>query len=214
MVFEFGPIAHFIDITAQYSNAVLLALMPYVTDFANKLELPERAELKLSAVSQCAINPKLEDVSGGIGFDNGYRFSFGRGHITGFYSPHAYSKVRDHRQIPDYFGEVRVSQEEAIALARETVKRLGYRPEMLFADLKPEVTPPEKVGKNVIPYYEVRWPSPRGGMAVTVEINGNKRRVERLGFFTENLNAAVVQGISRTGFATRSSPNRSAADGR
>jgi hypothetical protein len=189
MVFDFGPIAHFIDVTAQYSNAVLVAVMPYVTDFARKLELPNHGELKSSAVRHCAINPKLEDVSGGITFTNGYGFSFGRGHITGFYSPHAYSKVRDHREIPKYFGTVKMTKEEAVSLARESMRRLGYRPETVFADLEPDVTPPEKVGDNTIPYYEVRWPDPRGGKAVTVEINGHKRTLERLTFFTENLSA-------------------------
>jgi hypothetical protein len=41
MIVELGPAAHeLIRVTSEYSNAVLVAVMPFVSGYAQKLELP------------------------------------------------------------------------------------------------------------------------------------------------------------------------------
>ena len=40
MILDLGGAQEIIRITADYSNAVLVAVLPYVSDFAQKLDLP------------------------------------------------------------------------------------------------------------------------------------------------------------------------------
>ena len=188
MTFDFGPLAHFIDVTAQYSNAVLAAVLPYAADCAKKMELGPPEQFASNAVSRMFIDPRKEDVAGSIVFTNGFVIGFSDGHIRGFRSPQAYSSEQDPDLIPLYYGAVNMDAKEAVALARSSLKKLGISPESVFADVKPIIPPLEKVGTNVIPYYEVDWRDPRGGWSVKAEINANKRIVERLDLWSENLN--------------------------
>src|SRR6266496_1375888 len=125
MVFDFGPFAQFIEASAQYTNAVLLAVLPYVTDFSRKLDLRPTSEFNTNAAARVVLNPKAGDVSGTVWFTNGYAFHFARGHITGFFSRWAYSRERDPDAIPRYFGRVRLTKAEAVSMARQAIARLG-----------------------------------------------------------------------------------------
>lgn len=187
MIFDFGPIAQFFDITAQYSNAVLIAILPHVTDFAQKLELRPAAEFTTNSVRRLFINPTKGDVQGSIEFSNGWDFGFQHGRISGFTAPHAFTTEQDPDRIPTYYGPVRMQKAEAVAFARTNLTRLGYSLEPVFADLEPNITLPEKVGKNVIPIYEIKWPDPRGGNAAEMEVNANERVLKKLRLSGNNL---------------------------
>src|SRR6266545_6178139 len=140
MIFDFGPFAQFIEASAQYTNAVLLAVLPHVTDFSQKLDSPPFSEFNTNAVFRVVLHPKAGDVNGTIWFTNGYAFHFARGHITGFFSRWAYSRERDPNAIPKYFAPVKMTKTEAVGLARNAITKLGYPLEWLFADLEPDVT--------------------------------------------------------------------------
>lgn len=75
-----------------------------------------------------------------------------------------------------------MSKEEAIELARSTIRKLGIPLERVWAEQEPRVTLPERIGTNVVPHYRVEWidPAGGGGHAVEVEVNGQAKRVEGL----------------------------------
>jgi hypothetical protein len=133
------------------------------------------------------INPTKGDVQGSIEFTNGWDFGFQHGYISGFTAPHAFTSEQNPERIPAYYGPVRMTKAEAVIFARTKLKRLGYSPETVFADLEPDMTLPEKVGTNFIPIYEIKWPDPRGGNAVEMEINANECVIKKLRLWSPNL---------------------------
>jgi hypothetical protein len=187
MIFDFGPIAQFIEVTAQFSNAVLLAVVPYVTNFAAKVELSPSAEFNTGAVRRVVINPRSDDVSGSIWFTNGCKFGFDHGQISYFQAPNAYTVEQDPERVPTYFGSVRMTPAQAIEFAREKLTRLGYSSAAVLFDFEPELTLPEKVGTNVIPVYEVKWADPRGGFTVEMEVNAKERALKKLRVSSRNI---------------------------
>lgn len=186
MIFDFGPIAEFYHVTVQYSNAVLLAILPHVGEFAAKVDKPA-GEFNTNSVRRLFLNQKKGDMGGSIEFTNGCAFGFQHGYISYFATPHAYTLEQDPEQIPTYYGPVRMTKAEAIAFARKTILRLGYSLESVFADLEPETVLPEKIGKNVIPIYELKWRDPRGGMCVEFEINASERALKKVRLWSHNL---------------------------
>lgn len=187
MIFDFGPVAQFFEVTAQYSNAVLLAVLPHVADFNSKIGLRPAGEFTTHSVSRLAINPmvfhpKDGGVQSGIFFKNGYSFWFDFGRVSGFSTSSAYTREQDPDRVPTYYGKIRMTEAEAVAFGRRSLTNLGYRIESWFADLKPEVTLPEQVGTNVVAVYVLKWPAPEGGHAVTMEINASRRSLEALTF--------------------------------
>lgn len=174
--------AEFIHVTAEYSNAVLLAVMPYVSDCAQKLDLPVPHPATAAHVLNCAVVP-IRDAGESVVLQGGWAFMFGMGRFKGFQGPHSYFSLQDPDQIPRYYGTNTMSRNEAISLARKTLTLLGVKLETVFAEQEPHVTGPLNLGTNVVPHFRIEWPDPRSGShSVEVEVDGQVRRVERLWF--------------------------------
>jgi hypothetical protein len=150
----------FLQVTSQYSNAVLVALLPYVSDFAHKLSLPILTPVIPSHVLEFRCSPRRDQIGGLITLTNGCRFSFLDGRVCTYRSPASYFSLPDIDLIPRFYGPVNVREKEAIKIARDVIERLGYAPGAFHAELAPEVTLPRKVGTNYVARYRVRWLDP------------------------------------------------------
>lgn len=178
----------FVQITAQYSNAVLTAILPFVSEFAAKMEFPVVTPLNLGMVQQFKPDPRKGEVGGLVTLTNGYRFWFERGHVNQMVSPWSYYDLQDPREIPRFFGPVRLTEAEALGIARKAITNLGYSLETLYAHVPPATTSPPKVGTNIVPRYRFEWRDPIELVtSVGVEVNGTSRRIERLTFASRKL---------------------------
>jgi hypothetical protein len=175
-----------VRVTAQYSNAVLVAVLPYISDVSQKLDLPVPHPVTAEHIIHFSIIPQRE-ISVEIGIRDGWVFTFRRDHVDTIQSDHSYSVLQDPDEIPRFFGEVKMSKAEAIQLARDSLAKLGISLESVFAEQEPRVREPWKVGTNTVPHYYVIWPDPRGATSVDIEINGNARRLERIWLFNKSL---------------------------
>jgi nitrogen fixation protein len=190
MVLELAPGVRFIQVTPEYSNAVVAVLLPYYSDFAKKLDLPISLPIKPDDIAHCAIQP---DIKEGDGFDgasivlkNGFELYFGFGYVRGFSWPNIYYGLQDPDEIPKYYGHVKMTTNEVVQLARDTIKKVGIPLEEVFANQEPQIEPPEHVGTNTIPVYIVEWPDPQGG-SIKMEVNAETKRVEFMLSIAPNL---------------------------
>jgi hypothetical protein len=76
-----------------------------------------------------------------------------------------------------------MTKAEAVELARNVIRRLGYSAEQLYVDLEPEVYLPKAVWTNTIPHYRITWLTPNATAeipSVQIEINAAARKFERI----------------------------------
>jgi hypothetical protein len=162
MVFEFPALSNFVHVTAEYSNAVLVALLPHVSDYAHRLDLPMPQPVTTADVVGSNILPWLDKDGGiggaGIGIKGGYGFTFDFGFISVFGGPRSFEGgVQGRDDIAKFYGEVKMSKEEAVRMARDTLKKLGIPLESVFAEQEPAVGEPMVIDGNTIPYLGVHW---------------------------------------------------------
>jgi hypothetical protein len=182
-MFDFFSSGEWIQVTAQYSNAVLVAVLPYLTEFCGKLGLPIASPLSTAQVLRVGLDPHRGRVGATLWLTNGYAFWFDRGQVSAFESPHCYFAQQEPEVVPRFYGQVKMSADEAIALARETVRKLGYPLEDVLADTDPYIPPLERVGTNTIPHYRIQWLDPRGGSPATeIEVDAERKVVESIRF--------------------------------
>lgn len=178
----------FVEITAQYSNAVLLAILPYVSEFAKTMDLPISLPVTLDQVQAFGCDHRLGDPGGVLRLTNGCVFEFWHGHVNEFKTRDRYFDLQNPRLVPKFYGELRMTDSEAVKLCRTTISKLGYTEEMLYADLPPRIEYPAKVGTNVVPRYIIGWVDPRDGRpSCEFEINGQERRIDKVYLMSRNL---------------------------
>jgi len=146
-----------VQITAQYSNAVLVAILPYVSDFARKLDLAVPTPVTASQVLDFKCDPRQGQAGGLVTLTNGLRFTFLDGRVCVYRSPQSYFSLQDPDLIPSFYGPVKVKQSEALRIARAVIQKLGYTEGMFGADAAPEITVPERIGTNHVDRYRFRW---------------------------------------------------------
>ncbi|HWD93685.1 MAG TPA: hypothetical protein VG938_15185 [Verrucomicrobiae bacterium] len=180
MVLQLDQENPMVQITPEYSNAVVKAVLPYFSETAKRLNLPISEPIKTSDVAQVGI-PPLKNIKASVLLKNGWIFNFGAGYVRSVVSPSSYYRLKDPDKIPEFYGAVKITEAEAIQTARETLSKLNIPLDAVFADQNPRVTPPVKVGTNAVPRFRVEWLDPRGGNAVAdIEVNGQNRNVERV----------------------------------
>jgi hypothetical protein len=177
-----------VQITAQYSNAVLVAVLPHLSGFAQKLDLPVPTPIVPSQVLEFKCDPRAGQTGGAVVLTNGTMFTFLDGRVTLYRSPQSYYSLQDPELIPRFYGPVRISEKEAMRIARNTIKKLGYQSIVFNADNPPMVTPPKKIGTNFVSRYLFQWLDPKwpksdkeGAIVpalLKIEVNASNRRVE------------------------------------
>lgn len=188
----------YIESSIAYSNAVLLAVLPHVSDFARNLDLPIPTPLTPQQVRSCFPGGKRE-IDGGITLTNGMLLGFHKGHAYLYESPQPFFSLQDPGDIPRYYGPVRMSQEEMVEFVRRAIRRVGYSLEDVLADTEPRITQAEGIGTNVVPHFRIEWLDPRSGSTRTeAEVNANKKILESLRFnwiaalFRQNPTVSVI----------------------
>ena len=180
------------QVTAEYSNAVLVAIMPYVSDFAKNLELPLPQPVNTAQVEHFGCSPRSDHVGGHVVLTNGYEFSFDRGRVVMYRSPKSYFSLQDPDKIPSYYGDVKVTKQAAMQVARGALRKLGYSDAMVFTDRAPEITPPPHSGSHVVPRYRFKWHDPdllpgmRPLVAVDVEVDADSNQIQMLNIMSKN----------------------------
>jgi hypothetical protein len=173
-----------IHMTATYSNALLVAILPHVSDFAAKLDLPIKKPVTLQQVQKFSPSQYRERAEGAVWLTNGWWFMFDhQGYVQSFRSP------KDAIALPDDFlehterfiGETRMTTNEMVALARETLVKLGWQPSVTRSDETPKIEGPSnlKTGEH-IPYCRVAWRktgTSDGYSDVHVDINTQEKTV-------------------------------------
>ena len=190
MIFQLGSTPfEVVQVTAQFSNAVLVAVLPYVSNVVQKLDLPVPHGITTEHVVSCSVMPQRNHWGVELGVKGGWFFTFSRGYIDTIQSPQSFFIQQDPEVIPNFFGTVRMSKTGATELGRDAIKKLGIPLESVFAELEPRVTLPEKIGTNTIPHYRLEWLDPRAGTVacVDIDVNADAKRVERIRVFSRSL---------------------------
>jgi hypothetical protein len=193
-VLYLGPSKSLIQATPAYSEASLKAVLPFFSDIAKRLKLPIPYPLTETDVVGYRITPWQEQDGGIAGVNittkKGFWFSFFSGYVNGFSWPDTYGGMQNKNlhNVSIFFGTPKISREQAIQSARNTIKRLGIPLEDVFAEQEPQVVLPTW-GTNTIDRYLVEWFDPRGEIvgAVRMEVNGKTGQVESALFNTSNL---------------------------
>jgi hypothetical protein len=105
------------------------------------------------------------EIDGAINLTNGYRFAFFYlGYVDVFESTnniYHYLDPTDQAQIASFVGKANMTTNEAIALARESIKKLGYKLEYFGAQSNPtQFEGPIHTKHGLLPYCKIRWELP------------------------------------------------------
>ncbi len=186
-------VIHHVQMTATYSNAVIVAILPHITDVAQKLELPVPTPITQSEIRHYFCEPRVGEVGGWVVLTNGYQFWYGKGHVRMFHSPRDFFVLQNPNLIPKLYGHLNMNEQEAVLLARESLKKLGYTND-LFYTAEPEVklaTAKELFAENKgVPQYELIWHDPSLSYRrpfdefAKVDVNAEVRHVD--GFVLNN----------------------------
>jgi len=193
MILDLGNLSGMIEVTSNLSNALLVAILPYASDVAKRLELPVQQPVTLHDITEASVTPYLDSdgkwAAFGLRIKGGYGFGFSDGYLYHFQTTNSYYALQDPDEIPRLVGHVRMSHAEAVELARATLIKLGIPLEKVFAEQKPNVKLPPRTRTGIVPRYLIEWMDPRGGVSVEMEINADAKRVEmlRLGVRNPNL---------------------------
>lgn len=152
-----------IQVTAQYSNAVLLVLLPFIGDFVKRTELGVPLPITIQQVQQFKCDPRKGHVGGSVLLTNGFRFVFDDGHVALFESPKAYSFLQDPERIPEFYGPVNIDEATALAIARKALLSLEGRAIADLVNQRPKVISPPSVEGNLVPRYQFQWMMPGPG---------------------------------------------------
>lgn len=181
-----------IHITATWSNAVLVALLPHFSDCAKQLNLPIPTPITMSQVAQ--FHPPIETgaFEAGLWLTNGYTFFYLNGAVTGFNSMRDdWFDQQDIDGLERFVGKDNMTTNEAISLARNSFVKLGYK----LADFQMDGTPStiegpydnERLGH--IPYCRVTWEyrSSTNHCLLEFDVNMNQKRLSGMALVSQKL---------------------------
>src|SRR6266536_4570396 len=161
------------------TNLILVAVLSNCSDFASKLNLPLNVPLSTDEVKAFRILNTYPSLKTTIVLTNNYSFHFSSGHVTVFTGPLSLQEDFGRFDRNQWGRKATVSQEEALAFARESVQKLGYSLENLYMDLNPAVQEPFGY-----PNYTFTWYEPNSGgsnsRAIEIEVDCANKRIVRL----------------------------------
>ena len=185
------PLMH---VTAAYSNAVLVAVLPYVADCAKALNLPIPQPITTNQLDRYGVDPYEGHFGAGLMFTNDYFFTFENGIVTSFRCPDDYFTMAEENwdHLERYVGKDNMTTNDAIKLARDSFRKLGYKPEDFGVDGPPTDCrgPFDNKRLGHIPYYRVTWE--RAPVENYVEVDRNYSI-----YFDINLQTTQLVGMWR-----------------
>ena len=149
------------QVTATYSNAVLVALLPHVSDCAKTLELPIIQPITTAHVSKFNASPLADNVGGGLWLTNGYWFVYSHGCVDSFRSPNNWFTMQEVEDAPKFVGKENMTTNEAVQFARDSFVKLGYKLETFHLNDNPtHLEGSYDLPLGHIPFCRVLWESP------------------------------------------------------
>ena len=192
-ILQLGLDTKTVQITPEYKEAALQASLPLFSDFAQKLQLPSPHPLTRSDIVDCGMIP-IQKTNGEIDqifieTKQGFSFAIFLGVVRSFSWPNSYRALQNIHEISSFFGTVKISREQAIQSARDTLNKIGIPLEDVFAEQEPQVRVPV-IGTNTVARYIIKWRDPResddGSVTVEAEVNAETGRVENFQFSPAN----------------------------
>jgi len=182
----------FVQITAQYSNAVLVAILPQITEFSQKLDLPIQLPITLEQVERFNCDPHKGQIGGWLRLTNRFEFWYSDGCVKGFESPDCwYGPHQWGEGVEKFYGSMKMSAKEAVQLGRNTLRKLGYSETALYADGIPKITNPPIIRSKVVPCYRIQWIEPEdGGNSLDMEVDGEHETLKSMRISNGNLSRA------------------------
>ena len=156
------PITPLLHITAAYSNAVLVAVLPHVSDCAKQLDLPIAQPITIEQVARFNTSPYADNVGGGLLLTNHYWFVFSSGYVDSFRSPDDWFINQSLEGVERFAGKDNMTTNVAIEFARSSFSKLGYTPETFHVNEQPTSLEVPSDSKKIghIPYCRIIWESP------------------------------------------------------
>ncbi len=186
MILDLGDESDWLQVTPEYSNAVLVALLPTFSDFAKKLDLPIPRPIIQSDVASFRVMPYRRNLVASVRLKNDWAFGFQFGHVNSFASAHEVEVGDSHQEFSNY-GDVKITPDDAVAAAKQMLSRLDIPLDDVYATQKPNISLPIKNGTNAIYPYRVEWMDPFGSDAVDAKVNPKTGKIERLDLRSPNL---------------------------
>jgi hypothetical protein len=97
--------------------------------------------IQVQHVERFVCYPHKDKVGGWVRLTSGFDFWYDRGYVTGFESPYSYLRL-DADERARFKGPFQMSAKEAIQLAHDSLRKLGYSETTLYANGAPKVTRP------------------------------------------------------------------------
>lgn len=97
----------FVQVTAAYSNAVLVAILPQVSDFSQQLDLPVHTPITFGQVARFHCDPRKGQIGGWLKLTNGFEFWYFQGHVNRFASPQCWYRPQEPEAAPSFFGQLK-----------------------------------------------------------------------------------------------------------
>jgi len=145
-----------VQVSSEYAHAVLLAILPFISDFSCRLDLPI-GSVTTNQVVEFKCDPRQGQTGGALTLANGYKFTFFDGRVSVYRSPQSYFSLQDPEQVSTFFGPVKLSETQALQIALGAIRKLGYEAAVFDADKAPVITPPRRIGTNYVTRYLFRW---------------------------------------------------------
>ena len=153
------PLTPLLHITAAYSNAVLLAVLPHVSDTARILNLPVQQPISIEQVDHFNTSRNPDNIGGGLWLTNGYWFAFSNGRVDSFRSPNDWYSNPYFEGVDSITGNDNMTTNDAIALAQTSFSNLGFNPKTFLVNKSPTTfdSPSENKQFPHIPFCRVNW---------------------------------------------------------
>ncbi len=176
------PITALIHVTAAYSNAVLVAILPHVSDCAKQLDLPIQQPITVVQVDHFNASRIKGEIGGGLWLTNRYWFAFSSGCVDSFRSPDDWFTNQELENLGRFVGKENMTTNEVIDFARKSITKLGYN----VADCHMNGTPTSIEGPldvnsvGHIPYCRVVWEKKDAGQrsySVKFDVDMQRKQV-------------------------------------
>ena len=158
------PAFSLIHMTAAYSNAVLVAVLPHVSDFAKQLELPINTPITINQVERFKPPDITNEFMMAAWLTNKYSFCFDYWNAETFRTSDDWFVQDDMEHVERFIGKDNMTTNQAIEFARSSIVKLGYKLDDF--DLNDPPTFLELGGElkefGHVPYCRVEWDSPKG----------------------------------------------------
>jgi hypothetical protein len=184
-----------LQVTAAYSNAVLVAIMPHISNFAKALDLPIPQPVTTAQVEHFGCSPRADHVGGRVILTNDYSFTFDVGTVVLYRSPRSFFSLQDPQRVPEFYGPIKIKTDEAVKIARDALKKLGYTESELHYDLPPKIKPPLKNENHYVARYLIEWRDPdrpdNGSFGIpfttaAVEVDASSGQIQMLNVHSKN----------------------------